>query len=165
MLDYETHSQAAPSLATYLSSSGATVETDNILQETVKESTEDISLFRKAHDREEKWMSRSNTASYNITSDQALLCPARVRGYSFVDKTWAFFMVDKVQEIKWQPQAFNKLELDDKMKATILAMVSVHQDQDDFDVGHVRLTCHSSSLTCIGHHSWKGQRPRISTLW
>jgi hypothetical protein len=136
MLDYATHAQAKPLLATFLSTSGATKERD----EKSADSTEDdpaveTSMARKASDKEDQFMSRLNTPDYDISDKQALLCPARVRGYSFVEKIWAFFMVDEVNDIDWKPNAFDSLELDDRMKAAVLAMVSAHQDDENFDVG------------------------------
>lgn len=98
----------------------------------------DPSMARKASDKEERFMSHLNTLDYEITPEQALLCPARVRGYSFEEKSWAFFMVDEVQEIDWRPDAFDSLQLDDRMKSAILALVSAHQDDESFDVGRIR---------------------------
>lgn len=138
MLDYGTHAQDSPGLATFLSTSGATKEKDNWSSVDVYEDgAPENSMASKAVDRDDKFMSHLNTPSYQISDEQALLCPARVRGYSFQEKIWAFFMVDEIQEIEWQTNAFDSLELDERMKSAIVAMVSVHQDQDLYDVGHV----------------------------
>ncbi|KAK0109760.1 hypothetical protein ONS95_002437 [Cadophora gregata] len=134
MLDYGTHKQAAPQLATNLSTSGATTEKDYKFQSVVKsDSADDTSMARKASDKEDRFMSHLNTPSYEISDEQALLCPARVRGYSFLEKIWGFFLVDEVQEIDWQTNAFYSLELDPRMKSAILAMVSTHRHNDNFD--------------------------------
>ncbi|KAI4945209.1 hypothetical protein J4E91_008188 [Alternaria rosae] len=134
MLDYKTHAQAAPRLATFLSSSGATIDYDDINPyDEEREAVVDYSMARKASDKEDKFMSHLNTPAYNISDDQALLTPARVRGYSFVEKIWAFFLVEEIKHIEWHPKAFESLELDSRMKSAILAMVSSHQNQDDFD--------------------------------
>jgi hypothetical protein len=61
-----------------------------------------------------------------MTREQALLCPARVRGFSLTEKTWAFFLVEKVQEIKWSLNAFPTLELEEDIKETIVALVETH---------------------------------------
>ncbi|PVH88747.1 P-loop containing nucleoside triphosphate hydrolase protein, partial [Cadophora sp. DSE1049] len=134
MLDYGTHKQAAPQLATNLSTSGAATEKDYKFQSIVKsDSADDTSMARKASDKEDRFMSHLNTPSYEISDEQALLCPARVRGYSFLEKIWAFFLVDDVQEIDWHTNAFESLELDPRMKSAILAMVSTHRHNDNFD--------------------------------
>ena len=77
---------------------------------------------------------------YEISDEQALLCPARVRGYSFLGKIWAFFLVDEVKEIDWHADAFDSLELDPRMKSAILAMVSTHRHNDNFEVSQILKT-------------------------
>lgn len=165
MLDYETHAQAQPQLATYLLTSGATIDQGSKPSTDTSGVAEDVSMARKASDKEDKFMSQLNTDAYEITPEQALLCPARVRGYSFLEKTWAFFMVDKVQEIQWQPNAFDSLELDGRIKSAILAMVSAHRDHDSFDVGHNSSSRTWEMLRCIGYHYRERQRPCIFTVW
>ena len=147
MLDYETHAQATPRLATFLSTSGATMEYND--KYTVNKDYDmigDQSMARKASDKEDRFMSHLNTPAYKISDDQALLTPARVRGYSFVEKIWAFFLVDEVRDIEWHPNAFESLELDVRMKTAILAMVSAHQNQDDFDVSYTQSGVSKSML-------------------
>ncbi|KAI4659251.1 uncharacterized protein J4E78_005677 [Alternaria triticimaculans] len=147
MLDYETHAQATPRLATFLSTSGATMEYN--YKYTVNKDYDmigDQSMARKASDKEDRFMSHLNTPAYKISDDQALLTPARVRGYSFVEKIWAFFLVDEVRDIEWHPNAFESLELDVRMKTAILAMVSAHQNQDDFDVSYTQSGVSKSML-------------------
>ncbi|PVH68761.1 P-loop containing nucleoside triphosphate hydrolase protein [Cadophora sp. DSE1049] len=72
--------------------------------------------------------SHLNLDTYVITEAQALLTPARVRGFSLVDKVWAFFLVDEVKDIKWAKNSFATLELDENLKQTISALVHVHGD-------------------------------------
>jgi hypothetical protein len=167
MLDYHTHAQAAPQLATFLSTSGATMNYDG--KSPTNEDDDDAvvnpSMARKASDKEDKFMSHLNTPAYKISDDQALLCPARVRGYAFVEKTWAFFMVERVQEIEWHSDAFASLELESRMKSAITAMVSVHQNQDGFDVSHIPLDVSNSMLTTGGYYTRERERPCVLTLW
>jgi hypothetical protein len=136
MLDYNTHQQALPQLATKLSTSGATASEkydENFLFGKSK-SLDEPSMALKASEKEDRFMSHLNTPAYSITDHQALLCPARVRGYSFLEKIWAFFLVDKVQEIEWQQSAFESLQLDPRMKSAILALVETQKDKHTFDV-------------------------------
>lgn len=67
-----------------------------------------------------------NDDSYIMTEAQALLAPARVRGFSLADKVWAFFLVDEVKEIKWAMNSFKTLELEENLKKSIYALVNVH---------------------------------------
>lgn len=64
-----------------------------------------------------------NEDEYTMTDDQALLCPARVRGFSLVDKVWAFFLVDNITEIEFQEKVFEKVRLEQGLKDMITALV------------------------------------------
>lgn len=77
---------------------------------------------------EDKHTSHLNNDSYIMTEAQALLAPARVRGFSLVDKVWAFFLVDEVKEVKWAKNSFATLELKENFKKAINALVHVHVD-------------------------------------
>jgi hypothetical protein len=61
-----------------------------------------------------------------MTPAQALLCPARIRGFSLTDKIWSFFLVDEVKDIRWAQDSFAKLELEENFKKTISALVFTH---------------------------------------
>jgi hypothetical protein len=65
-----------------------------------------------------------------MTDEQALLCPALVRGFCLARKRWAFFLIDEIQEIKRRDNAFNKLELEKTMKDTIEALIATHSSFD-----------------------------------
>jgi ATP-dependent Lon protease len=71
-----------------------------------------------------------------MTDEQALLCPARSRGFSLGSKKWSLFLVDEIQDITWRDDAFDKLELDPTTKDTIEALVATHSSSglhfDDF---------------------------------
>lgn len=75
---------------------------------------------------EDMHTSHLNNDSYIMTETQALLAPARVRGFSLTDKVWAFFLVHEVKEIKWAENSFEALRLEEKFKNTIYALVHVH---------------------------------------
>jgi SpoVK/Ycf46/Vps4 family AAA+-type ATPase len=64
-----------------------------------------------------------------MSDDQAVLCPASVRGFSLANKKWVFFLVDKVTDVKWNTDALDKLELKDESKDTINALVKAHGRQ------------------------------------
>ena len=68
----------------------------------------------------------NNDDDYEITEEQALLAPARVRGFTLSNKRWAFFPVNGLAEIKWNHDAFAKLEIDPVMKTYIQALVGSH---------------------------------------
>lgn len=92
------------------------------------EATESKAVEAKKTRYEDKHTSHLNNDSYIMTDAQALLTPARVRGFSLVEKVWAFFLVDEVKEIKWAENSFATLELDETFKKTINALVHVHGD-------------------------------------
>ena len=73
-----------------------------------------------------------NTAEYDMSDYQALLCPARIRGFSLIEKQWGFFLVDKVRDIKWSESVFEKLEMDSSIKSKVQALVETHYT-DTFD--------------------------------
>ena len=71
-----------------------------------------------------------------MTEDQAFLAPARTPGFALSTKQWAYFLVEKVQEVQWHDNAFDHLELDPVIKTTIQALVETHNKTglkfDDF---------------------------------
>jgi hypothetical protein len=74
---------------------------------------------------------RLNEKSYEMTDDQALLCPARIRGFSLTDKKWAFFLVDDVSDIEWREDPMEGLEIDPDSKTIIDALVTAHARQQN----------------------------------
>jgi len=69
-----------------------------------------------------------------MTDDQALICPARIRGFCLAEKVWSLFLVEKIKPVEWQEGAFGKLELDSSIKTIIRALVSTHgQGKENFD--------------------------------
>jgi hypothetical protein len=80
-----------------------------------------------------------DTEEYQMTDEEAWLCPARTRGFSFSSKKWAFFLVDHVTDIDFKEDAFSLLELESQTKKTIRALVEMHNspmsDFDDFVAG------------------------------
>ncbi|KEF53266.1 uncharacterized protein A1O9_10714 [Exophiala aquamarina CBS 119918] len=73
-----------------------------------------------------------------LEPEQALLCPGRVKGFALTDKTWAEFRVDALEEIKWNNQAYRRLEMDANTESIIKALVESHRkhsrlDAEEFD--------------------------------
>lgn len=72
--------------------------------------------------------------SYQMTDEEALLCPARTRGFALDDKRWAFFLVEGISLIDFREEAYQSLELDNRYKETIRALVEMHEvTSDRFD--------------------------------
>lgn len=72
------------------------------------------------------------------TDDEALLCPGNVRGFALADKCWADFRIDNLEDIKWNQEAYSRLEMDDEYKHVIRALVEAHRkhskpDSEEFD--------------------------------
>jgi ATP-dependent 26S proteasome regulatory subunit len=66
-----------------------------------------------------------------MTDEQALLSPARIRGFALNEKIWCFFLVDKVKSIEWSEQAFEKLSLEEQTKGALKALVETHKDMTE----------------------------------
>lgn len=67
-----------------------------------------------------------NNNEYQMTNDEALLCPARIRGFALSEKRWAFFLVEKVNDIIWSKSVFDDLEINESLKEQLLAVVENH---------------------------------------
>jgi hypothetical protein len=80
---------------------------------------EDLSILNKMR-------CHANNNDYKMADHEALLCPAHIRGFALTEKRWAFFLVDKVEDILWSEHAFQRLELDPLMKENIKALVESH---------------------------------------
>ncbi|OBT58636.1 hypothetical protein VE04_01226 [Pseudogymnoascus sp. 24MN13] len=130
ILDYGTHQQAKPQFATMLSRASITKVDENkvagIHDILLDDAAESEAIKAKKAQYKDAHASYLNNDSYIMTEAQALLAPARVRGFSLTDKMWAFFLVDEVKEIKWAEKSFETLRLEEKFKNTIYALVRVH---------------------------------------
>lgn len=49
-------------------------------------------------------------------------------GFSLVDKRWAFFEVDLIEDVEYNSDAFGKLIFEEEQKQMILSLVKVHTD-------------------------------------
>ncbi|KAG0129740.1 hypothetical protein HOY82DRAFT_487773 [Tuber indicum] len=61
-----------------------------------------------------------------MTEEQLLLCSPTVLGFSFGDKLWAEFAVEHVNEIEFNPDAFESLVLPEAQKKIVKALVESH---------------------------------------
>lgn len=68
----------------------------------------------------------SPVETYEMSDDEALLCPARAKGFSLVDKAFALFMVEDISEIEFATDAFDSLCMHPRLKTTIEALVEAH---------------------------------------
>ncbi|KAK3397445.1 P-loop containing nucleoside triphosphate hydrolase protein [Sordaria brevicollis] len=70
----------------------------------------------------------------SLTDEQAILTNATVRGYSFTNKRFLEFFVDKLEPIQWNTTCFDGLVLDPDIKKTVQALVSNHtRERPGFD--------------------------------
>lgn len=140
MLDAKSYQQNNNTLATSLFGGGLT----NILASSSRRSSlssvyslaDSINLGDNQHGSLNDAKCHLNDSHYHMADDEAFLSPARVSGFALSSKQWAFFLVGKVQEVKWCDDAFEKLELNSVIKSTIRALVETHNKTglrfDDF---------------------------------
>jgi hypothetical protein len=132
ILDYDTHRQANMSQATRFSRAALTQrdrfdsDTDSDVSsiESSGSSHKDSAI---GDTNPSQFGLRLNEESYEMTDNQALLCPARIRGFSLADKKWAFFLVDNVSDIVWRENPMEGLEIDAESKTIIGALVTAHE--------------------------------------
>ena len=140
MLDHRSHEQENFWLATSLyGSSGPQLSEAAILQRTYRRhhirlglspSTETGPVSGKSSGSLNNMRCHDNDDNYTISDKQALLTPARVRGFSLTKKTWAFFLLDHISEVKWNHDAFASLEIEPKTKRNLEALVKSHSSHD-----------------------------------
>ncbi|CZT24619.1 uncharacterized protein RCC_10344 [Ramularia collo-cygni] len=69
-----------------------------------------------------------------LTDDQCLLATATVRGFSFSEKRWLDFFVDKLNSPDWNSDCFKQLVLPETQKDLVQALVANHtQKRNGFD--------------------------------
>lgn len=64
-----------------------------------------------------------------LTDEHCVLANAMVRGYSFSEKRWCDFFIDKCEDIVWNPQCFDQLVLPAAQKDLVQALVANHVRQ------------------------------------
>lgn len=137
-LDYKSHLENNYELSTVLYSQNGIIRTKE------RNSDRRHYYFRRNSDASDPYLTEDqiralndmkcypNDAEYTITDDQALLCPARIRGFALSEKQWAFFLLDNVEDIVWSESAFDKLEVDGPIKSKIQALVEIHYTKNNF---------------------------------
>ncbi|KAK5127414.1 hypothetical protein LTR85_006753 [Meristemomyces frigidus] len=69
-----------------------------------------------------------------LTDEQLLLTNSMVRGFSFAEKRWFDFFIDKLSPPGWNPNCFDQLVLPAAQKDVVRALVSTHaQSSVGFD--------------------------------
>lgn len=121
ILDYETHNQENFLYQTHFSTEFATLtQRDDIhLPGTSPDRP-------KENDLSSRFMIHKDSDSYKMSDDQAILCPARIRGFSLDDKKFLFFLVEKVASVIWQTDAMDKLEIKPQHKQIMNALITAH---------------------------------------
>ncbi|CZR66033.1 uncharacterized protein PAC_15933 [Phialocephala subalpina] len=79
----------------------------------------------------------------DVKGDDLLICSPTVLGFSLGIKLWAEFAVDDVRDIEWQPAALTHLQIPQKKKRAIQALLEAHMKRassnsfsfDDFIAG------------------------------
>ncbi|WPH00689.1 Hypothetical protein R9X50_00351900 [Acrodontium crateriforme] len=61
-----------------------------------------------------------------LTDEQCLLANAVVKGFSFSEKEWFEFFIDKVSSPDWNSNCFNQLVLTEAQKDLVRALVATH---------------------------------------
>ncbi|KAK1623245.1 AAA family ATPase [Colletotrichum phormii] len=61
-----------------------------------------------------------------LSDEQCLLASPMVRGFSFTEKKFLDFFVDKISPIEWNTQCFGQLVLPDSQKELVQALVAEH---------------------------------------
>ena len=64
-----------------------------------------------------------------LTDEQCMLASSTVRGFSFSEKQWLDFFVDKLSPVDWNPNCFEQLVLPEAQKDLVKALVATHIQQ------------------------------------
>jgi hypothetical protein len=67
-------------------------------------------------------------SSYNMSNEEALLCPSTVRGYSLKDKCWIDFNIEIVQDIEWDGTCLPKLQINPTTRDFLACLVAKHAE-------------------------------------
>ena len=67
--------------------------------------------------------------SGDVSDEQCLLASAMVRGFSFTEKRWLDFFLDKLSPVDWDPNCFDQLVLPAAQKDLVKALVATHVEQ------------------------------------
>ncbi|KAJ5715345.1 AAA family ATPase [Penicillium malachiteum] len=69
-----------------------------------------------------------------LSSDELLICPSWINGFSLASKTWCRLAVEPLADIQWNESAFDKVVLEEKCRTLIHRLVKAHRrDEGAFD--------------------------------
>ena len=69
-----------------------------------------------------------------LTDEQCMLANSMIRGFSFSEKRWVDFFVEKLTAVDWNPNCFEQLVLPSAQKDLVKALVATHiQQRLNFD--------------------------------
>ncbi|KAF8956224.1 P-loop containing nucleoside triphosphate hydrolase protein [Flammula alnicola] len=77
--------------------------------------------------------SNDATPDVEISTEDLLLTPTVVFGFSLVDKVWLEFNVEKIQDVDWNKDAFKNLVLPGDRKNLLQSLVEAHHKEVGFD--------------------------------
>jgi SpoVK/Ycf46/Vps4 family AAA+-type ATPase len=64
-----------------------------------------------------------------LSDDEFLICDNIIPGFSLSAKRWCFFQLDRIQEFKYNTDAFKSLVLAKEQKSMIHSLVRIHADE------------------------------------
>jgi hypothetical protein len=103
-------------------SNGAIVSTGGNFNRNVRKITLDQA---ECHDDE---------PTYEMTDEQALLAPARAKGFSMSEQKFAWFLVDGISEVSFREDGFAKLAMPEDSKIMIRTLAQSHStNKCDFE--------------------------------
>jgi hypothetical protein len=70
------------------------------------------------------------TDEYDLSDEHLLICDYEVPGFSLDDKKWCWLAIDKIREVEFNTDAFEKLLLPQEQKDMIHSLVQVHTNKD-----------------------------------
>ncbi|KAK1833058.1 AAA family ATPase [Podospora conica] len=77
-----------------------------------------------------------------VTDLQLMTMPPIIPGFSMSKRAWGFYLIDGISEIKWNPNAYGALQMDQRQKDSVRLLVREHRDGgsgfDDFVSGKGR---------------------------
>ncbi|KAI6709035.1 AAA family ATPase [Diplocarpon mali] len=62
----------------------------------------------------------------DVKGDDLLICSPTLLGFSLGNKLWAEFAIDDIRDIEWQPEALSHLQIPQKKKKAIHALLEAH---------------------------------------
>ena len=87
-------------------------------------------------------LTRVRPTDETVTDLQLITMPPIIPAFSMRKRAWGFYLIDGISEIKWNPNAYEALQMDQKQKDSVRMLVREHRDAgsgfDDFVSGKGR---------------------------